>query len=479
VRIGPAEIYRALHGVAEVHEAMAVEQRSSGARGQSRLLLLVVLREGAELDGRLSVRIRREIARATSPLHVPEVVVAVDELPVTHSGKRSERAASDEINGVAVANADALANPGSLDGIRAAVAAELQRRQAVQDAGAQAADGTTEQRLRPIWESVLGIAPLHPDDNFFDLGGTSLAAVQLLVEIHERLGIELPLSTLLHAPTPAAMAGLIDGTDAERVPSLVLLRTGSDDRPVFLIHSLYGDVLSMRPLAMRLDVGRPVYGLQARGLNPDEEPQTSVDEMADSYIEIVRSAQPAGPYALGGHSYGGLVAFEMARRLERLGERVEWLGLIDTDLHHTCLPGPARVRWAARKAASVLRSMRSEGVRGLRHYARRAAQRLVTRRPLIPPPAELELPPRMRRLEEVGWEAFNAYCPSPYGGSATFFRAADRREDLGDPIPVWNRVVEGGLTVEALPGGHADMLGEPIVGVLAERMARHLAPPTG
>ena len=106
VRIGPAEIYRALRNVPEVREAMAVEQQASDVRGQPRLVLLVVLREPGTLDGRLTVRIRREIARYASPAHVPELVVQVAELPTTHSGKRSERAARDAVNGVPPVNAE-------------------------------------------------------------------------------------------------------------------------------------------------------------------------------------------------------------------------------------------------------------------------------------------------------------------------------------------------------------------------------------
>src|SRR3954470_18584049 len=131
-RIGPAEIYRALRAVPEVAEAMAVER-------EERLVLLVLLRPDADLDGRLSVRIRREIARSTSPAHVPELVVRVDELPTTHSGKRSERAARDALSGAPSVNAEALGNPQSLAEIRGAVEAALAERREVPEL-----EGSTE-----------------------------------------------------------------------------------------------------------------------------------------------------------------------------------------------------------------------------------------------------------------------------------------------------------------------------------------------
>jgi acetoacetyl-CoA synthetase len=469
LRIGPAEIYRALAGVTDVQEAMAVEQDDG-------LVLLVVLRPGTALDGRLVVRIRREIARNASPLHVPELVVQVDQLPTTHSGKRSERAARDALRGVESVNAAALANPDSLDAIRGAVgAARRERLELV----ARPDKGSTESRLHAIWEEVLGIAPLQPEDNFFDVGGTSLAALRLLEAIHGRMGVDLPLSILLDAPTIAAMASAIEAPRRPAAPALVLLRPGRHERPLFLVHSLYGDVLSMRPLALALRTDRAVYGLQARGLDPAEEPHTRVEQMAAVYMDSIAAVQPSGPYALGGHSLGGLVAFEMARMLVARGEGVEWLGLIDSDLHHSCLTAPERLRWLAWKSGDLLRSVRADPFARIPRYARKVALRLVPRAPLAMPERESTLPPMMRRLENAGWEAFDTYCPSPYPGPVTFFRVEGRREGMGDPLPVWRRRVRGGLTVEPVPGSHADVVAEPNVRILAERVSAHLGRTAG
>ncbi|MEA2124626.1 MAG: acetoacetyl-CoA synthetase, partial [Solirubrobacteraceae bacterium] len=465
LRVGPAEIYRALGDVTEVREAMAVERDGS-------LVLLVVLREGVGLDGRLAVAIRRAIARDTSPAHVPELVVAVDEVPVTHSGKRSERAARDALNGAGVRNAEALANPESLDRIRAAVEAAAAERQ---ETASMPEDASTEVRLRAIWESVLGVAPLHPDDNFFEMGGTSLAAMRLLEAIHRRMGVDLSPSILLEAPTTAEMAALIDAPELKGSQALVLLRAGDMGLPVFFVHSLFGDVLSMRPLALLLDTRRPIYGLQARGLDPDEEPQRRVEDMAAAYVDEVRSAQPHGPYALGGHSLGGLVAFEMARRLVALDERVEWLGLIDSDLHHSCLTPAERARWLAWKSGDLIGAALADPRGRIPRYARKALLRVAPWAPVEMPQRESSAPPLVRRLEDAGWAAFDSYCPGPYAGTATFFRVETPREDMGDPLPVWRRVVEGGLTVEQVPGSHADVVAEPNVRRLAERVSAHLA----
>ncbi len=478
VRIGPSEIYEALREVPEVAEAMAVEQRQAvGAR----LVLVAVLREGAALDGELSRRIRAAIAEQTTPLHVPELVVAVSELPATHSGKRSERAGRAAVEGEAAANREALANPGSLEQIREAVAA-TEAALARRDREALSA-GPTVDKVRALWESVLGIQGISDGDDFFALGGTSLQAVRVFTRIRDRLGVELPLSVLMEAPTVAELAAVVDDPGKHFEP-LVLMKAGSDGPPLFLVHSIWGDVLGMRQLtvAMRGDV--PVYGLRARGLQ-GEEPQRSVEEMAASYVEVIRSRQPHGPYRIAGHSFGGLLAFEIARLLADQGEEIEWLGLIDAELSadaHT----PAR-RWGHRLALPY-------------HYARAAI-----RRPRAALRALFGAVPRLLRRgfsrfhrdaalaeSEATWmegasaahqrlaahflQLAASYRPRPYRGSMTYLLPTTRRFHLfADPLPVWRRLTAGEIEIERVPGPHVGMVSGEAGQVVARQIDRHLA----
>lgn len=467
VRIGPAEIYRALHRVPEVRAAMAIEQEQSDLRGQSRLVLLVVVREPAQLEGRLAMRIRREIAHYASPLHVPELVVAVPELPETHSGKRSERAARDVVNGAPVANIEALANPASLDAIRRAVDEAAERASELARGAETLGTGSTRSQLIAIWESVLGIAPLRASDDFFDAGGTSLAALRLLELIHERMGVELPLSVLVYARTPAAMAALIEDPTVDLAPPLVLLRPG-EGRPLFVVHPLWGDVLTLRPLALALDTRRPVYGLQSRGLNPGREPHTRVEEMAVSYLEQIRTVQPSGPYALAGYSFGGLVAFEMARMLSARGEPVEWLGLIDPAVYHVWLPRLHRWRYLAERPLGRIRSLIAARSRWARYRSDGT--------PLwVPVRLRRPTTPLLQRLDRVNRAAFHAYRPGHYDGDATFF-AGERAigESVCDPLPVWREAIAGTLTVTAAPGRHDELVSAERVQVIADEIARRL-----
>jgi acetoacetyl-CoA synthetase len=479
VRIGPSEIYQALRAVAEVEEAMAVEQRLESG---SRLVLLVVMREGERLDNELAMRIRKTIGRETTALHVPELVVAVDELPVTHSGKRSERAGRDAVEGRAAANERALANPASLDRIRAAVlAAEATAAEGGLDS--VAADAPTADKVRAIWESVLGVQGIGDGDDFFALGGTSLQAVRVFTQIREGLGVDLPLSALIEAPTVAQLAAVVDDPGKHFEP-LVRMREGSGT-PLYLVHSIWGDVLGMRQLAtaMRSDV--PVYGLRARGLQ-GEDPQRSVEEMARSYVEIIRSFQPQGPYRVAGHSFGGLLAFEIARLLTEQGEEIEWLGIIDAELSggaHT----PAR-RWghrlalpfhfaraALRQPDAAVRALR-EAIPGL---LRRGFSWLQRDPAVAEPPADwMEgASPTHQRLSTIFLDAAAAYRPHPYRGSMTYFLPTIRRFHLfADPLPVWRRVTAGEIEIERVPGPHVGMVSGDAAKVVAAQIDRHLQP---
>ena len=473
VRIGPAEIQIALRDVAEVRDVLAVQQQTPGVRGDSRVVLLVVLREGATLDGALLLRIRREIARCASPLHVPELIVAVDELPTTHSGKRSERAARDAVDGRPVGNVEALRNPGSLEGIRRALAETEQRLSTLAQAPEDTAGQPTEARLRAIWESVLGVTSLGADDNFFDVGGSSLAAVRVFELIYERLGVDLPLSTLLHAPTTNALAELIDAPGELRVPSIVPLAPGADGPPLFMLPGWHGDVLRLRALALHLATDRPIYGVQGGLTDPSLPPQERIGALAERYLQAIRSAQPAGPYALVGHSFGGFLAFDIARRLDALNERVELLGILDTAVHHRWLTPRDRAGFLIlrpfRYARTTLRSPR----RVLAPYARSFAARVGLG--VADPPAPL----LMRERLATGLEAWAAYRPQPYPGTVTLFRAKERDGTIADAQTIWREVARGGLAIEQVRGGHNEMLVEPNVEVLAERLSAWLTDGAG
>jgi acetoacetyl-CoA synthetase len=340
------------------------------------------------------------------------------------------------------------------------------------------------EKVRAFWEAALGLEGLGDDEDFFALGGTSLQAVEVFTLIRDRLGVELPLSVLIEAPTVAELTAVVEDPGRYFQP-LVQMRVGSEGPPVFLLHSIWGDVLGMRQMVIAMESDVSVYGVRARGLNPGEEPQGSVEEMAASYVELIREAQPEGPYRLMGHSFGGLLAFEMARLLVEQGQEVDWLGIIDAELdehNHT----PAR-RWAHRAAlpfhivraalrdpVAALKLLFGEVIPGL---VRRGASRLRHDAVLAEAQAAwmAGTSEAQQRLASHSLELAGAYRPRPYRGSMTYFLPTVRRFHLfADPMPVWRRVTAGEIEIERVPGPHVGMVaGEP-GRVVAAGIDRHL-----
>lgn len=193
-----------------------------------------------------------------------------------------------------------------------------------------------EEKLLSIFKQVLELDQISIRDSFFDLGGHSLLAINLMARISETFNRSLLLASLFTAPTIKKLAKLIEETP-ENVGTplakdiLVSIASSSNQfkRPIFGVPGAGGQVLSFYPLASRIGDANDFYGLQSIGIDGVAQPLTSVESIAKANIDAIKTVQPSGPYRLLGHSFGGLVAFEMASILTKLGEEVEYLFLLD------------------------------------------------------------------------------------------------------------------------------------------------------
>ena len=181
-----------------------------------------------------------------------------------------------------------------------------------------------EHELTHIWKGVLGIHSIGVKDNFFDLGGNSLLAVNLFAEIEKTFHKNLSVATLFQAQTVEQLASFLRQEKwAASWHSLVRIQPSGSKPPLFLIHPCNGDISIYRVLAQHLGLERPIYGLQAVGLDEKQAPFDRVEQMAAHYIKEIQTVQPEGPYFLGGKQIGGWVAFEMAQQLVSQGHQVE------------------------------------------------------------------------------------------------------------------------------------------------------------
>ncbi|MGY1727512.1 acetoacetate--CoA ligase [Geodermatophilus sp. SYSU D01062] len=453
LRIGPSEIYTVLRQLPEIDDAMAVEQRDASRPGGSRMVLLVVLRPGARLDGGLDRTIRRTLRREASAAHVPSLVVAVGDLPLTHNGKRSERAARDAVNGDPVANAVALRNPDCLDGIRAAVAAASAAPAAVEE------DDDLLGRVSRIWCEVLGLRSADPHDDWSDLGGTSRQVLSLLRRVRLELGADVPVQRFAEDPTPAGLTRAAEAETSAAPAAVTTLRAG-EGRPVFLVPDAWGQLNLYGGLVDRLTTPRPVLGLRLPLLHDDGRHRTIEEVAADALVQV-RGVQPEGPYTLLGYSFGGLVAHEVATRLRAAGADVGCLGLLDVRPPRAALSRweTTRVRWAGRWATV-------RAGRPLRGLPRRLTGR---RRPSAPAPA----PDAELRFFLGSQEVSEAHRPGRFDGPVHYFLAEGSRAAASRTLGAWRRVVRG-LHVIDVPGYHGDLDDERI-GMLSDRHVGTLA----
>jgi acetoacetyl-CoA synthetase len=462
IRVGPAEIYSVLGAFAEIRDSIVVEQPTPGGGGDSRMVLLVVMNDGHQLDPPLRARIRIALARQASPAHIPAVIVDVPELPLTHSGKRSETSVRRALKGDPPTNLDALRNPDCLSVITARLArfdAEVPQRAAATPAG------TLEEELTAIWEGVLGVSPIGPDDDFFESGGTSLLTAPLFQQVADRLGRRLPLSTILHAPTIASLAALLRDRPDDAWGSLELLKLGNTKRPLFIAPGRSGEVLGLRPLADHIETDRAIYGLRARGLLDGELPLDRVEDMADAHIDAVRALQPHGPYSLIGSSLGGPVMLEIARRLTSAGEQVEFLGFVSTTSEWARLNRRERLLQAVRLPLRWPRALTAE----LGPTVRRLKRRLDRHRSTL-----VAGDPQTIRVREAGNRAWVGYRTQSYDGRAAFFVPSRIGLLQPDPAVVWRRTVTGGTTVRVVAGSKDQLLREPHVVGLARAISESL-----
>ena len=185
----------------------------------------------------------------------------------------------------------------------------------------------TEDQLALLWAELLQREVVGRDDDYFELGGNSLLAVNLFARIERQFATKLPLTSLIEAPTVAQFAQLLEARGSHN--PVVLIRKGGDDVPVFLIHDADGETMLYRGLAQLLDPRHTVYGLQPYSKKFHPILHTRFEEMAEFHIGNIRKIQPRGPYLLGGLCAGGLIAFEMARQLHRSGDHVAMVALFD------------------------------------------------------------------------------------------------------------------------------------------------------
>jgi thioesterase domain-containing protein/acyl carrier protein len=325
-----------------------------------------------------------------------------------------------------------------------------------------------EQQLVEIWSEVIGAA-VHVDDDYFDdLGGESVMAAHLVTMLENELGRSIPLSLIVELNTVRKMAAHLRMPTTEK-PLAILLQKGAALPPLFCVAGAGGGVVRFRALAAAMGSAQPVYGLQPHGFDLDNFP-ASYAEIVKSYADAIRQIQPHGPYYLSGYSSGGAMAFALARHFELAGERVAFVGAIDSSRTTHAIAAWRlllnRVTLLVSDPRRARRLPREMALRTSLWVKARIRRRIAAN--------EKPLPAWLRDTRFAMRQAPRDDAATPYTGPVTLFRARDglrrtrKEQDLG-----WTVHAIGGLRIIDVDGDHDSILGDHVQS-LAAAMVREL-----
>lgn len=515
-RVEPGDIEARLQAHPDVIDAVVVPRRADD--GETNLVAFVTTR------GSLDVGSLRAFARDELPAHmVPAVVRVVASLPLSSSGKvdRAALAASAEMDVVVTAAPPARAAEGatelersvlelfasvlaldvatigldqdffdlggtSLKSVRLflaieehlgtqlplstlATAATPRALAAVIDAAKVHGDGIArradppqhewERILAGLWCERLGLGHVSRSESFFSLGGTEDDAAAMLHELATEYGVEVSIAELRRRPTVADLAGLV-GDRSEHAVLVPLTSTGTGP-PLFLIAGAGGLAITFLPLARLLGPDQPCYGLQAQGIEHRAVPDLTLAQGARRYVRAIREVQPRGPYLLGGHSLGGVLALKVAQQLDREGEEVALLAIFDTPLSSSMV---GRRAFRASRRGPTTSGTLPKGLPRLKTVLHLPTVGVVPRRGT----EQFEAFAALGELQAVVARRLGTWA-----GPATLFLSD---EDEACVIEArWGTILTGAWTSAHVPGGHIAMLEPSNIGVAAAILSDQIA----
>ncbi|AGB25697.1 amino acid adenylation enzyme/thioester reductase family protein [Mycobacterium sp. JS623] len=404
----------------------------------------------------------RSRLRSVLPEHmIPDRFVWLDELPLTPSGKRDDKTLREL--------------PLSHD--------------ANETEGTPPRNGR-ERAIADIMAEFAGAASFAADTNFFDAGGTSIGAMRVIMAISRSWGVEIPLDAFVAAPTAADLARLVTtGAVFRAFDPLVALRSSGDRPPLFLIHPIGGNVLCYLNLAKHLPADLPIYALQAAGAEPGAKPLRTMSDLAVSYIAAIRRVRPEGPYNIGGWSFGGYVAAEMARQLA--DDELARLILIDTivltDSPRPVIADRDLIIWFFMELLSQARGSdasklvgRYDGMDCDALFDSFLGQAIEAK--IVPAESSPQLIRRLYDIFHANYEATMNYRHTRLDRDITLLKsteqlptvAADVHRIVGSsftsPTNGWERLMPRSLSVIDVAGDHLSMMSEPNVIDVASKL---------
>jgi thioesterase domain-containing protein/acyl carrier protein len=384
---------------------------------------------------------------------VPSSIVSLKALPLTANGKLDVRALPpDDREGDGRHPASALPAP--------------VQRPLEPEPDPRAPANEWEQRLKALWESLLEADDVGCEDNFFELGGHSLLAIRLIDAIDRAFGRTLDIATFFHAPTIRDQALLLREKRALSTCVIAIQSRGTRP-PLFIVPGYGGAVSPFHALAKALGPEQPLYLVDLNSVGRDGRQAITVESVAAQVVESMRHVRPRGPYHIAGYSLGGRIAYEIAQQLQRDGESIGLLAMLDCGA-----PGYPRVQsFVSRTFLHIRHALLLAPLESGAYFAARVkslGKYMKTERVYPPVFAENVAEKAMRAARaieahsQVLYDAWLAYVPRPYAGTLSIVRAAVRSVRLGvvddDPHLGWGKLVGNRMQLAHMQCGHMEML---------------------
>ncbi|MGL5062519.1 MAG: non-ribosomal peptide synthetase [Microcoleus sp.] len=441
-RIELLEIENYLEKYPSTQKAMVLARED--VPGERRLVAYIIPKHGQQID---RPALRTFLQTKLPAYMIPAAIVVMENFPITPNGK-----------------VDRGAFP-------APQVADL-----VQDSEVVLPVDGLESQILKIWKNLFNIESIGTTDNFMDLGGTSLLAARLIDQIDHNFQQSLPLSTIFTSPTIKQLAQILRQTNSPKQNlSLVEIQPHGSKPPLFLFEG----VSIYYPLIPYLSPDQPVYGLIALTKDGVNGPTNRIEEIASYYINELVKVQPEGPYYLGGLSFGGIVAFEVAQQLAARGQETSFVFMFDAMLPSAYKPVSFDrwLRFHSKKVAeqglgyiiNLILDRSANVVDRITIMIRKMISRYRKTKELKQSNCTIEY----LMVKQMIDESERAYVPKPYHGKVVMFRALDSQElenvnldaDLG-----WKPYLKDGMTIYDIPGDHLGILLEPNVGAIGNRM---------
>jgi len=342
----------------------------------------------------------------------------------------------------------------------------------------------TEKLVMQLWRDHLRVGEIHPDDDFFALGGDSLMAVEIMSGLESQIGRPVPLASLFTYPTVRLLAKAIDSRkEKEEWKSVICIHNGKGRIPLFIIHGAGLNILLFNTLAKHLSPDQPVYGVQPAGMDGATKPHETIEEIKEHYLREIKTVQPEGPYAIAGFSMGGIIAYELCRTLSENGEKVSFLGLFDTPSFNTYRNRSASTRIVARWVNTLARVsftlrliIKDPGgtLPGKWKWWKYRVRLFFNTREIVPLDEIANLPHPLVHIARANLKAVNGMTLQHYPGTLHLFRAQNRNFYVKDPEYLgWNELANE-VVIHSIPGEHSFIFAPPNDILFAEELQKCL-----